>query len=119
MSILSAIFGLMSCSAQNSNFKSVNVEEFAKIIADTTVVRLDVRTADEYAAGHIARAINIDVLESDFAEKAANAIPAKSTVALYCRSGNRSKRAAGILARKGYKVIELNTGYTGWIKAGK
>ena len=45
MSLLGAIFGLFSCNAQNeksdSAFKSVEVEEFAKVIADTTVVRLD------------------------------------------------------------------------------
>ena len=40
-------------------------------------------------------------------------------VALYCRSGNRSKTAARILADKGYEVIELGTGFRGWVAAGK
>ena len=40
------------------------------MIADTDVVRLDVRTADEYAEGHIDNAINIDVLKNDFESKA-------------------------------------------------
>ena len=40
-------------------------------------------------------------------------------VALYCRSGNRSKTAARILADKGYEVVELGTGFRGWVAAGK
>ena len=43
----------------------------------------------------------------------------KNTIALYCRSGNRSKRAASSLSSKGYRVIELATGYNGWLQAGK
>lgn len=116
MSLFSALLGIFSCNAQNAKFKSVNPQEFAKVISDTTVVRLDVRTAEEYADGHIDGAINIDVLKNDFLSKATAKIPKKSTVALYCRSGNRSKRAANMLSAKGYKVIELNTGYIGWLK---
>ena len=36
-----------------------------------------------------------------------------------CRSGNRSKNAARILAEKGYEVVELGTGFRGWSAAGK
>ena len=118
MSLFGAIFGLFSCNAQNeksdSAFKSVEVEEFAKVIADTAVVRLDVRTADEYAEGHIDNAINIDVLKDDFESKATATLPKNKTIALYCRSGRRSKNAAKILTKNGYTVVELNSGYNGW-----
>jgi rhodanese-related sulfurtransferase len=40
-------------------------------------------------------------------------------VALYCRSGKRSKKAAAILSKKGYTVYELDKGFTGWKQAGK
>lgn len=118
MSLFSTIIGLFGCTAQSSKFATVDVEEFAKVIADTAVVRLDVRTPQEYAEGHIEGAINIDVLSDDFAAEASK-LPADRTIALYCRSGNRSKKAAAILADKGYKVIELATGYKGWTRAGK
>lgn len=118
MSLFSAIIGLFGCNAQSAKFATVDVEEFAKVISDTTVVRLDVRTPLEYAEGHIDDAINIDVLSDSFADKAAR-LPKNRTIALYCRSGNRSKKAAAILADKGYKVIELATGYNGWQKAHK
>lgn len=114
MSLLSSILGMFSCNAQSNKFKSVDAKEFEKVISDTTVVRLDVRTAEEYAEGHIDGAINIDVNSPDFEEKALSALPLTKTIALYCRSGRRSKKAADILSDKGYKIVELNTGYIGW-----
>ena len=110
----------LSCQSQQADFKSVSVEEFAQVLTDTSVVLLDVRTVEEHMAGHIeGTALHIDVLKSDFDTLAVANIPAGSTVALYCRSGNRSKRAASSLASKGYRVIELATGYNGWVQAGR
>ena len=118
--IISAVLcNLLGCTAQQQNFESLNVEAFEKAISDTSVVRLDVRSIDEYASGHIAKAINIDVMKDDFTTKATSLLPKDKTIALYCRSGRRSKRAAGILAENGYKVIELNSGISGWINAQK
>lgn len=118
MSLFSTIMGLFGCTAQSSKFATVDVEEFAKVIADTAVVRLDVRTPQEYAEGHIDGAINIDVLSDGFAAEASK-LPADRTIALYCRSGNRSKTAAKILSSKGYEVVELGSGFNGWVSAGK
>ena len=119
MSILSTIFGLFGCNAQSNKFESVDVATFAKVIADTTVVLLDVRTPEEYEEAHIGNAINIDVLQDNFESNAISVLPKDKKIALYCRSGKRSKKAANILAAKGYKIIELNTGYFGWIEAKK
>lgn len=118
--IISAVLcNLLGCTAQQQNFESLNVEAFEKVISDTSVVRLDVRSIDEYASGHIAKAINIDVMKDDFKTKATSLLPKDKTIALYCRSGRRSKKAAGILVENGYKVIELNSGISGWINARK
>ena len=118
--IISAVLcNLLGCTAQQQNFESLDVEAFEKVISDTSVVRLDVRSIDEYASGHIAKAINIDVMKDDFTTKATSLLPKDKTIALYCRSGRRSKKAAGILVENGYKVIELNSGISGWINAQK
>ena len=118
--IISAVLcNLLGCTAQQQNFESLDVEAFEKVISDTSVVRLDVRSIDEYASGHIAKAINIDVMKDDFKTKATSLLPKDKTIALYCRSGRRSKKAAGILVENGYKVIELNSGISGWINAQK
>lgn len=118
--IISAVLcNLLGCTAQQEKFESLDAEAFEKVISDTSVVRLDVRSIDEYASGHIAKAINIDVMKDDFKIKATSLLPKDKTIALYCRSGRRSKKAAGILVENGYKVIELNSGISGWINARK
>ena len=121
-----ACFMSVACQGQKAeqakkvDFKSVEVEEFAQVMADTSVVVLDVRTLDEHAAGHIAGTkLHIDVLKPDFDSLAVANIQKGSVVALYCRSGNRSKKAAKILTAKGFKVIELSTGFNGWSSSGK
>ncbi len=109
---------LIGCNAQSEGFKSLSVEEYAKAIEDTTIVRLDVRTAEEYADGHIENTLNIDVLKDDFQEEALRILPKDKTIAVNCRSGKRSKNAAKILVKNGYKVIELDEGYNGWVSKG-
>lgn len=116
MGLLGAIFGLFSCLAQSDKkFVSVDAKEFEKVIADTAVIRLDVRTPEEYQEGHIDGAVNIDVQNDSFEDKATSTLSKDKTIALYCRSGRRSKKAANILSAKGYNIVELNTGYSGWV----
>ena len=118
--IISAVLcNLLGCTAQQQKFESLDIKAFEEVIADTSVVRLDVRSLDEYSSGHIANAVNIDVTKNDFEARATSLLPKDKTIAVYCRSGRRSKKAAGILVENGYKVIELNNGITGWINAGK
>ena len=112
-----SFFGLFG---QTNKFKTVDVNEFEKFIADTAVVLLDVRTPAEHAEGFIPGThFNIDVLEDTYTKVATETLPKDKPVALYCRSGNRSKNAARILAEKGYQVVELGTGFRGWVAAGK
>lgn len=117
--VYALLMSALCCSCnEKAEFSSVDAAEFAKVITDSTVVLLDVRTAEEHAAGCIeGTSLQIDVLKEDFEKMAMANIKKGSTVALYCRSGNRSKRAASMLAAKGYRVVELSTGYNGWIGA--
>lgn len=119
MGILAMFCSLFGCgAAQTEGFKSLTVEEYAKAIEDTTIVRLDVRTAEEYAQGHIANTLNIDVLKGDFESKAISTLPKDKTIAVNCRSGKRSKNAALILVKNGFRVIELDAGYNDWVSKG-
>ena len=79
----------------------------------------DVRTVAEYSEEHIPGSININVLDEQFAVVADSTLRKDAPVALYCRSGKRSKKAAAILSKKGYTVYELDKGFTGWKQAGK
>ena len=53
------------------------------------------------------------------AEIADSTLQKDRPVALYCRSGKRSKKAATILSEKGYVVYDLDKGFEEWKKAGK
>lgn len=117
--MMSLLCGLLGCASQKETFKSVTVAEFERVIADPSICLVDVRTAEEYADGHLKGALNIDVKRADFEEQARQQLPKGKTLAVYCRSGGRSKRAASLLTEMGYKVVEQNTGYLGWVEAGK
>ena len=109
----------VSCQ-EKENFQSISVFEFKELIKDSSVIVIDVRTVDEYIESHIPDTdLNIDVLKDDFVEIINDKLPKKSTVAIYCRSGNRSKKAATQLSNAGHKVFELSTGIKGWISEGE
>ncbi len=117
MPVIASLCSLSGCNAQErDSFRSVSAEEFERTIADSTVILVDVRTEQEYDEGHIDGAILIDVLQDDFMERAVELLPEDKPVALYCRSGKRSKRAAAMLAGQGYNVTELSDGYIGWVE---
>ena len=113
LTCLLATLGLTTACGQQ-NFENADVQEFAELIADSNVVVLDVRTAAEFAEGHIQGAILIDQGQSDFMEKAKATLPAGKTIAVYCRSGRRSANAAGRLADAGYKCVNLKGGIIAW-----
>lgn len=63
---------------------------------------IDVREPGEYAAGHVAGAINLPVggLAGDL--PGLDGVPKDAQIILYCRSGSRSGVAINILQAKGY-----------------
>jgi rhodanese-related sulfurtransferase len=117
MLLLAAIGQLTACG--RDKFENTDVEVFAELIANTSVVVLDVRTAEEFKAGHLERAINFDQNEGDFVEKAKAQLPKDRTIAIYCRSGRRSASAASKLADEGYKLVNLKGGIMAWQGKGK
>ncbi len=116
--IITILLGLLgfvsSANAQFDSIKTVSADEFAQIIKSDSVILVDVRTADEYNAGHIDGARNIDVLKDDFNNIATTSLPKDKEIAVYCRSGKRSMKAANILAKDGFKVINLKGGWLEW-----
>ena len=120
MAAMALTFTACTPGANNqSAFTSVSVEQFAADIANPQVQLVDVRTPEEHAAGNIPGSMNIDVKSDDFATCASRQLDKERPVAIYCRSGRRSKTAADILVGLGYKVIELDSGYNSWVEAGR
>jgi rhodanese-related sulfurtransferase len=88
----------------------------AQVKAGSKPFIVDVRTAEEFAAGHIDGAKNIDL---QTIEKGIKAIPKEQEIVLICRSGNRSAQAYDILAQMGYtKLKNVTGGMQAWEQAG-
>ena len=113
--LLLTLLGLnANSSCSQELFRNADVEEFAKLTLCPDVQLVDVRTPEEYAEGHLAGAINIDVKDNGFMEQALATLDTAKTVAVYCRSGRRSATAASKLTKEGYKVVNLSGGIMAW-----
>jgi rhodanese-related sulfurtransferase/thioredoxin-related protein len=100
-------------------FKDLSVDEFALMAADKQNVILDVRTPEEFAAGHLPGAVNLDVSASNFQEKAA-LLDRRRIYLVHCASGVRSVRACEKLNRLDFpNLYNLPGGFRAWVKAGK
>lgn len=120
--LIAIVLGLASCSPTRTmrvKYRSLDVETFEKYIARENVLLVDVRTAEEFAAGHIVGVDdNLDVRSTTFFTDYQR-LPKDRPIAVYCRGGGRSKQVAGVLAGNGYNVVELSGGYNSWVEAGK
>lgn len=79
---------------------------------------IDVRTPEEFSAGHLAGAVNINIYDSDFAQRIAQ-LDKSRPVMVYCKAGGRSADASKQLAALGFLVTELKGGTLAWSNAGK
>lgn len=104
--------------SHSDNIMSVSAVEFEKAIKADSVQLLDVRSPQEFAEGHIAGAININVQSDDFRQRADKELSKDSTILVYCRSGRRSMDAAETLTELGYKVVNLKGGIIEWNEEG-
>ena len=121
--IIFSILGLTGCSSSenrpntesNSNtYQQITVQEAANIMqSETNYILLDVRTAQEYASGHIPGAVNLP--NETITSEAIQQLPDKEQLILvYCRSGNRSKQASEKLVNLGYTNIVEFGGINDW-----
>ncbi|TKD66984.1 rhodanese-like domain-containing protein [Flavobacterium sp. ASW18X] len=77
---------------------------------------IDVRTPQEYGAGHIDDAKNINVGSADFVQQI-QGLDKEQPVYLYCKMGGRSNKAAQVLKKQGFtKIYDYTGGYNDWIK---
>lgn len=114
--IIRSLFFCLCLVACGSPFKSYDPEGFDQLLrSDSGIQLLDVRTPAEYAAGAIPGAANLDVKQADFAARADSLLDPSRPVAVYCKGGVRSRRAANQLVKKGYTVYNLDKGYDSWV----
>lgn len=102
-----------------AGFRDLTVDEFARMAADPANVVLDVRTAQEFAAGHVKGAVNLDVKAAGFAEQAAK-LDRNRVYLVHCAAGVRSLTACQQLGPLGFtRVYNLPGGFRAWVKDGR
>ena len=98
-----------------SKVATIKADFFASQLSSESIL-IDVRTHEEFVAGHIEGAINIAVNSDDFGS-IINQFQKKGPVYIYCRSDKRSTRAANQMKTMGFKkIVELEGGYLAWKK---
>ena len=99
---------------QINTYRQISMDEAVSMMAqESDYIILDVRRADEFAAGHIPNAIN--VANEDIGTDEIAQLPDKDQlIMVYCRSGRRSKEASEKLVKLGYTNIVEFGGIIDW-----
>jgi len=113
--------GLWACTGkQKIEYKNLTSAQFEELIKNPNVQLVDVRTLAEHMEGHIPGSLNINVKDKEGFPTAVDELLDKGReVAVYCRSGRRSRTAAELLVKKGFKVYNLDKGILNWIEEGR
>ena len=113
--------GLWACTGkQKVEYKNLTSSQFEELIKSPNVQLVDVRTLAEHMEGHIPGSLNINVKDEEGFPAAVDELLDKNReVAVYCRSGRRSRTAAKLLVKKGFKVYNLDKGILNWIEEGR
>lgn len=113
---LSALLFSGCVASHNSagSYRQISMEQAVLLMErEIGYIILDVRTPQEFAAGHIPNAINIP--NETIGASEISALPDKDQLILvYCRSGRRSKEAAQKLVSLGYTSIVEFGGILDW-----
>ncbi|MEE9361003.1 MAG: rhodanese-like domain-containing protein [Cellulophaga sp.] len=113
MTFLSSLFGLKS--PQSDKIEILDTATFKVAILEKKVQLVDVRTAQEFHSGYIGNAINIDYFKQENFKTLFEKFDKNKPVYLYCRSGNRSQKAARKLISMGFtRIYDLKGGYLNW-----
>ncbi|MEA2001256.1 MAG: rhodanese-like domain-containing protein [Actinomycetota bacterium] len=105
--------------ATDTNLETLPVGEIEEIVASppADLILLDIRTPEEFAAGHLAGAINVDYYANDFEDRLAE-LNLEVPYVMYCNSGNRSSNALPVMDSLGFQeVYELDGGIQAWFSA--
>jgi rhodanese-related sulfurtransferase len=118
---------LSGCANNNSAdtriFKDISVQEATDLIKNNQTnpqfIILDVRTPQEFSAGHIEGAFNLDFYDPSFKDEL-DKLDKGKTYFVYCRTGNRSGQTVKIMESMGFReAYNLSAGIVDWIASGQ
>lgn len=96
------------------NHKDIDTETFKAKIDEEEHFLLDVRTPEEFKAGHLKNAVNIDFYKESFSDEI-DELDKRKKYLVYCRSGNRSRQTMFLMRDLGFEeVYNLDRGIISW-----
>jgi len=114
--LLVLMFAPLSAALPNCTDSQVASISPTELAVEEDVVILDVRTAEEFASGHIPGALHIPYQE--LATRSSE-VPQDREVAVYCMVGPRARRGEQSLTEAGHtKLLHLEGGFSAWQAAG-
>ncbi len=105
------IVGYVAENILNNDLEMINYDQVEMYQSKEEVTFLDVRTVQEYNEGAIENAVNIDL---NTLRENLNQLDKNQTYVVYCKVGLRGYLAYTILKKNGFKVLNLNGGYSIW-----
>ena len=103
--------------SRGDHVEAIARDELLQRIRESSITELDVRPAQEFAAGHVPGAINIpaEELQRRLAE-----LPPDQDIAAYCRGPYcvLSVQAVAALRQHGLPARRLDSGFDGWLASG-
>lgn len=98
--------------------RALSAEETAALLKNPPagLIVMDVRTPEEFAAGHLNNARNVDFFGPSF-ERTLLPMDRQSPYLIYCRNGTRSEKAAEIMKSMGFTDVRHVTGGIGALEA--
>ncbi|MGK2316524.1 rhodanese-like domain-containing protein [Gordonia rhizosphera] len=100
--MLTGLFVVVACGTSDDTSTGQSGAAAGSLAPGTVVI--DVRTPEEYAAGHLQGARNIDVSSPTFVEMIST-LPTDDPYVVYCRTGNRSAQAVAIMRSQGFTDV--------------
>lgn len=106
--------------AAKGRIQEISVDAAEQAIREAQVL-IDVREADEYAAGHLPGAVHISRGMLEFKLSSNPELSARDlAIVLYCKTSGRAALAACALHDMGYlNVQSISGGFDAWAAAGK
>jgi phage shock protein E len=124
--LIGAVFFMTSMKSSNTNvlgvvsvFSDLTPQQFDSAIKSGQYELIDVRTLDEYNAGHIKGAKQKDFYQTQALSNYLDTLDKNGKYLIYCHTGNRSGLTLGLMQQKGFATVyDLAGGYNAWVSSG-
>ncbi len=107
-------FSQIATETEQNRIERISKEEFKENLSSNEYIVFDVRTVEEYQAGHIEGSKCLNIKGETF-DATLEQLPKNYKYMIYCQSGGRSAKALERMKEVGFvHVLELEGGYSKW-----